>query len=207
MRPVCRTIWTFPFDIRWTLSCGANCTSIPGVYEPDPKRSAEWNRGAYLVEGRGTLRRVPFAAQHFRGDRDAAQPRRRPRRGKWLAPNISADPRWGIGDRSVSGIVTFLKTGAHDTEGVAFGPMAEVVHDSLRYVFDRRSAGDRRVPEIGTRADTRLADKVASRGDLRTRAEALSGQLRQMPSGRRAGFPGFISNLAANAAVTSAAAG
>jgi hypothetical protein len=30
--------------------------------------------------------------------------------GKWLAPNISGNPRWGIADRSVSGIVTFLKT-------------------------------------------------------------------------------------------------
>ena len=25
----------------------------PGVYQPDPSKSEEWNRGAYLVEGLG----------------------------------------------------------------------------------------------------------------------------------------------------------
>jgi len=52
---------------------------------------------------------------------------------QWLAPNISSDPLAGIGDRSVEDIETFLHTGAARPMGVAFGPMAEVVHNSLRY--------------------------------------------------------------------------
>jgi mono/diheme cytochrome c family protein len=55
---------------------------------------------------------------------------------QWLAPNISSDPLAGIGGRSVDDIVKFLRTGADRSMGVAFGPMAEVVHDSLHYLTD-----------------------------------------------------------------------
>lgn len=52
---------------------------------------------------------------------------------QWLAPNISSDPLDGIGGRLIDDIVKFLRTGADRPMGVAFGPMGEVVHDSLRY--------------------------------------------------------------------------
>ena len=122
----------FLFDIRWTLVVWRELYFHPGVYEPNPNRSAQWNRGAYVVEGPGHCGechspRNIFGATETRYSLAGGEV------GKWLAPNISANPRWGIGDRSVSDIVIFLKTGAQKTEGVAFGPMAEVVHDSLRY--------------------------------------------------------------------------
>ena len=33
--------------------------------QPDQQKSAEWNRGRYLVEGLGALRRLPYAEEHL----------------------------------------------------------------------------------------------------------------------------------------------
>ena len=44
----------------------------------------------------------------------------------WTVPNITTDPRLGIGAWSVDDIVTYLKTGANGSN-LASGPMAEVV--------------------------------------------------------------------------------
>ena len=43
----------FPFDIRAGLSAWNALFFHPGEFRPDPAKSAEWNRGAYLVEGLG----------------------------------------------------------------------------------------------------------------------------------------------------------
>ena len=45
----------------------------PGIFEPDQQKSAEWNRGGYLVEGVGALRRLPHAQEPLR--RRQARPR------------------------------------------------------------------------------------------------------------------------------------
>ena len=37
----------------------------PGILMPDQQKSAEWNRGRYLVEGVGALRRLPYAEEHL----------------------------------------------------------------------------------------------------------------------------------------------
>ena len=47
--------------------CGTRLFLTPGaVAQADPQRSAQWNRGAYLVNGLGPLRRLPHRAQRAR---------------------------------------------------------------------------------------------------------------------------------------------
>ena len=41
----------FPFNIRLALAGWKNLYFTPRRFEPDPARSAQWNRGKYLVEG------------------------------------------------------------------------------------------------------------------------------------------------------------
>src|ERR1700730_6334889 len=41
----------FPFDQRFVIAGWKLLFLRHGTYQPDPTRSAEWNRGAYLVEG------------------------------------------------------------------------------------------------------------------------------------------------------------
>lgn len=41
----------FPFSIRLLVSAWKNLYFFPRRYQPDPQRSASWNRGAYLADG------------------------------------------------------------------------------------------------------------------------------------------------------------
>jgi hypothetical protein len=52
----------FPFNLQASLAIWRALYFKPGVYTADPARPAEWNRGAYLVEGTWPLQRVPFEA-------------------------------------------------------------------------------------------------------------------------------------------------
>ncbi len=101
----------FPFEIHWTLVVWRELYFHPGGYQPDLNRAGQWNRGASIVEGTGHCGEYPSPRNIF----DATETQHSLAGGevdKWLAPEISADPRWGVGDRSTSDIVTFLKTGA-----------------------------------------------------------------------------------------------
>ena len=43
----------FPFDIRAAMRVWNQLYFTPGTFTPNPNKSAEWNRGAYLAEGLG----------------------------------------------------------------------------------------------------------------------------------------------------------
>ena len=193
---------SFPFDIRWTMIVWRALYFHSGVFQPDPKRSAEWNRGAYIIEGPGHCGAC-HSPRNFLGGTERRHSFAGGTDGAWRAPNISSDPRWGIGKLSVGDIVGLLKTGAHDTSGVAFGPMAEVVKDSLSHidVADLQAmavflkAGPERTPSAAEQAPIHVDLGHGQKLYLTNCAKChqASGQ----------GFPGAISNLAANAVVTS----
>ena len=192
---------SFPFDIRATLFVWRELYFRPGTYAPNPAHSAEWNRGAYLVEGPGHCGechspRNALGATETRASFSGGQVQ------QWIAPNISSDPLAGIGDRSVADIVTFLRTGADKTLGVAFGPMGEVVHDSLRYLTDAdvtsiavflKEGPDRK--ETGPAAD-------ATRATLHRGQVLYLQNCAQCHQDNGRGIPGAVPNLAGNAAVT-----
>jgi mono/diheme cytochrome c family protein len=193
----------FPFDIRLTLFAWRELFFYPGVYRPDPKRSAEWNRGAYLVEGAGHCGEC-HSPRNILGATETRNSLAGGQLDEWRAPNISADPRWGIGDWSVNDIVTFLKTDSQKTEGVAFGPMMTVVHDSLNYVSTADlqamavflKAGPERTPSVPARA--------ASRGDLRHGQNLYLDNCAKCHQDKGRGFPLVVPKLAHNAAVNAA---
>ena len=105
-----------------------------GAFKPDPKKSAEWNRGAYLVEGAGHC-----AACHTPKNAMGADETGKSLRGatldNWFAPDITNDARQGLGDWSTADIAEYLKTGRNKYNAAA-GEMAEVVEDSTSKVPD-----------------------------------------------------------------------
>ncbi|MFC3124631.1 cytochrome c [Pseudoroseomonas globiformis] len=118
----------FPFNIR-TAMIGWNWLNFtPGEFRPDPSKSDEFNRGAYLVEGPGHCGMCHTPRNIMGGDKSAEHLQGGDLQG-WFAPNITADRRLGIGAWSVEEIVTYLKTG-HTERSAASGPMAEVVQYS-----------------------------------------------------------------------------
>jgi mono/diheme cytochrome c family protein len=100
----------------------------PGTFKPDPSRSAEYNRGAYLVEGLGHCGacHTPITAL---GGSDFSHALQANRLLNWIAPNITNDLRTGLGTWSRDDIVTYLQTG-RNAHAAATGPMAEVVLNS-----------------------------------------------------------------------------
>jgi mono/diheme cytochrome c family protein len=125
----------FPFNIRLMMA-GWNLLFLDsGPFKPDPAKSAEWNRGAYLAQGLThcgtchTPRNMMMAEETSRQMAGADL-------GDWYAPNITSDVNSGIGGWSEQEIVDYLRLGHTADKAQAAGPMAEAVDHSLRYMAD-----------------------------------------------------------------------
>ena len=132
--PVANTL-SFPFNVRASLSVWRAMFFTPGAFVPNASAPEDINRGAYLVEGLGhcgechTPRNVMGAMEGSKDLGGAAI-------DTFFAPNISSDLRAGIGGWTEDQLYDYLKQGADKTKGTVFGPMAEVVHDSLSKLAD-----------------------------------------------------------------------
>ena len=178
----------FPYDTQAALAVWRALFFRPGGFEPDASRSAEWNRGAYLVRGLGHCAachggRNPFGATPERGLSLAGGliPMR-----NWYAPALTSPDEAGVADWETAHVVALLRDGT-SPRGSALGPMADVVYRSLQYLRDddlqaiavflkslpqQRSAASQRKPpdpaqvDAGGRLyDTHCADCHGAQGE------------------------------------------
>jgi cbb3-type cytochrome c oxidase subunit III len=105
-----------------------------GTYRADPNKSAEWNRGAYLVHGAGHCGACHTPKNALGGDK-ADQSLQGGQIQNWFAPKLADDQRNGLGSWSIQDIVEYLKTGRNSHSGAA-GLMAEVVANSTSKLTD-----------------------------------------------------------------------
>jgi len=126
----------FPYDNRQLLLGWRTLFFTEGEYKPDPNKSAEWNRGAYLVEGLGHcgMCHTPINALGGSSQSEAFKGGLIPMQN-WYAPSLTSNREGGLGDWSIKDITDLLKTGI-SARGVVYGPMAEVVYNSLQYLTD-----------------------------------------------------------------------
>jgi mono/diheme cytochrome c family protein len=120
---------SFPYSVRSAMAVWRTLFFKPGEFKPDPSKSAEINRGAYLVEGLAHCGACHTTRNMLGAEITGDQLRGAAVQG-WYAPNITSGPE-GIGSWSDEELAAFLKTGATPKQGVAVGPMAETVHESL----------------------------------------------------------------------------
>jgi mono/diheme cytochrome c family protein len=116
---------SFPLDRRVVIAGWKLLFLHGGSYQPDSAQSAEWNRGAYLVEGlahcgachtpRNALGAERSSASFAGGDVD-----------NWHAFAINAQSPSPV-PWNADALFTYLRDGSHPDHGVARGPMAEVV--------------------------------------------------------------------------------
>ena len=151
----------FPFDMRWTLAVWDELYFAPATFHPDPKRSAQWNRGAYLVEGPGHCG-MCHTPKNFLGADETGKRLQGYALQGWFAPNITDDVRRGIGGWSAEDIVAYLKTG-HNKTSAAAGPMSETLNLSTSKMSDADlQAIAIYLKDQGSRQQTAAVDPPAS---------------------------------------------
>ena len=126
----------FPYNQRSTLVFWRALFFRPGRFQPDPKQSAEWNRGAYLVEGLGHCG-MCHSAYNALG---AVDPNAQLAGGlipvqNWYAPALNSSNELGLGAWTNDELAQYLKTGV-SIRGATYGPMSDVVFHSLQYLSD-----------------------------------------------------------------------
>jgi len=132
--PVATNRLPFPFNIRASVIVWNALNFSPGEFRADPTRSAEWNRGAYLVNGLGHCGACHTPKNLLGGDKSAA-----PLSGAavlgWYAPPLDDNTRTGLGAWRVEDIVSYLKSGWGGGQA-ATGTMALVVANSSSQLSD-----------------------------------------------------------------------
>lgn len=106
----------------------------PGLFEPDQFKTAQWNRGGYLVTGLAHCGACHTPKNYFGADRRnlafaGGQV------GGWFAPRLDGGERSGLKSWSVEDIAEYLQSGRNG-KSHADGPMAEVVVGSTSKMSD-----------------------------------------------------------------------
>ena len=131
-QPVKANTLPFPFDIREAMRPWDALYFTEGEFQPDSSQSADWNRGAYLVQGPGHCTACHTPKTSLGGDKSGDNLRGFNLQG-WFAPDITADTSQGLGQWSEADITGYLRTG-HNRMTAATGPMAEeIVNSTSQY--------------------------------------------------------------------------
>jgi mono/diheme cytochrome c family protein len=124
---------------RWPLAIWNTVFAPKTGFAVHQDHDAQWNRGAYLVEGLGHCGacHTPrgWAIEEKALDDSNSSYLQGAELDAWSAPNLRGDKRTGLGGWSVEDINAFLKSG-HNDKGVAFGSMLDVVNNSTPYLTD-----------------------------------------------------------------------
>jgi mono/diheme cytochrome c family protein len=128
----------FPFNIRRNVGIWKLLFFDDKPFAPDPARTAQWNRGAHLVNAFGHCAECHsprnalggiVTAQRFAGGPDPE--------GHGFVPNITEK---GLSDWSESDVVYFLETGQTPDGDSAGGAMARVIRNTSQLSADDRAA-------------------------------------------------------------------
>ena len=115
----------FPFNQRFAVAGWKLLFLRQDTYQPDPGQSAEWNRGAYLVEGLAHCGDCHTPRNALGAERNSAQ---------FAGGDVDHWHAYALNDRShapmpwdADALYAYLRDGWHPDHGTARGPMAEVV--------------------------------------------------------------------------------
>ena len=129
-----KTDLPFPFNFRSSLGAW-NLLYLDGRgFQSDPGQSAEWNRGAYLVNGLGHCGACHTPKNSLGADK-SKQEFHGGNLDNWVAPDLTGNIRIGLGEWSVDDIAEFLASG-RNAHAAAGGAMAEVITYSTSFLND-----------------------------------------------------------------------
>jgi len=132
--PVDRNRLPFPFNIRSLMAVWNALYLDDRPFAPDASKSAQWNRGAYLVQGLGHCEACHTDKDMLGGNRKG-QALQGGRFGAWFAPDLTPNRRTGLGAWKAEEVVEFLREGRNVHSG-ATAEMGEVVQVSTSSLTD-----------------------------------------------------------------------
>jgi mono/diheme cytochrome c family protein len=126
----------FPYGTQPALAVWRALFFKPDPFEARHDKTAEWNRGAYLVRGLGHC----IACHSERNALGATSGSLELAGGlipvqNWYAPSLASSTEAGVAGWDVQHIVDLLATGT-SAQGSAIGPMAEVVYRSTQHLAE-----------------------------------------------------------------------
>jgi mono/diheme cytochrome c family protein len=124
----------FPYDTQAALAVWRALFFTPGTFVADPAKPAEWNRGAYLVDGLGHC----IACHGTRNVLGATEEKLGLAGGpveNWYAPSLNSRREAGVADWDTQHVVALLKNGS-SPRGSVMGPMADVVYRSTQHLSE-----------------------------------------------------------------------
>jgi alcohol dehydrogenase (quinone), cytochrome c subunit len=126
-------------SFRWPLAIWNLVFTTSGRYVVKSGRDADWNRGAYLVQGLGhcgachTPRGLAWQEKAL--DESSSIYLSGALLDAWYAPDLRGDVRTGLGAWLKDDLADFLKHG-HTRSETAFGSMIDVINNSTPYLSD-----------------------------------------------------------------------
>ncbi|KQT08748.1 cytochrome c [Ramlibacter sp. Leaf400] len=198
-----------PHGLRWPYSTQAALAVWralffrPGEYEADAERSAQWNRGAYLVRGLGhcaachTARNALGASSDMMDLSGGLIPMQ-----NWYAPSLASDAEAGVSRWAVKDIARLLREGV-SAQGTVLGPMAEVVLYSTQHLSDSDALAMGVFLKSLPQAEPAAAPEVPPVNELVARrgAKLYEQHCAQCHGARGEGIAGAYPPLAGNRAV------
>jgi mono/diheme cytochrome c family protein len=128
----------FPFNIRRSLGVWKFLYLDGQPFKPDPAQSAEWNRGAYLVNGPGHCAECHSPRDLLGGIKPAQRFAGGPNpEGEGWVPNITQK---GLKDWSAKDIGYFLGTGETPEGDTTGGSMVAVIRNTSQLTPEDRAA-------------------------------------------------------------------
>jgi mono/diheme cytochrome c family protein len=192
----------FPVNIRLNMAVWNALNFTPGRLEPDPSKSAEWNRGRYLVDALSHCGTCHTPKNLLGADKTSAYLQGGVLQG-WFAPNITADNHRGIGRWSVEDIVSYLKNGANP-DAIATGDMSEeVVHSSSHLTDDDLKAIAVYLKSVGSAGESAPTPIAATDPRMVAGQAIYKDSCAGCHTDAGTGFPGLFAKLAGSHAVQS----
>jgi mono/diheme cytochrome c family protein len=149
------TALPFPMNIRLSMMVWNFLFLDAHVFAPNPQQSAEWNRGAYLVQGAAHCSTC-HTPRGFLMQEEASRALSGAQVGPWYAPNITSDAGSGIGSWTREELAAFLRTGRLPGKAQAAGSMGEAVEHSFQHLsaadLDAIATYMKSVPPVSTPA-------------------------------------------------------
>ena len=195
----------WPYSTQPALAVWRALYFRPGSYREQAAQSAQWNRGAYLVQGLGhcsachTARNALGASADLMDLSGGLIPMQ-----NWYAPSLASPGEAGVAGWQLADITQLLATGVAPG-GTVLGPMADVVLNSTQYLepVDLHAMASylQALPQKEHRIDTARPSlprtAVAERG-----AQLYTDHCLQCHGAQGQGVAGAYPPLAGNRAIT-----